>query len=140
MSAEWEPIDMTKDNDIWSIDRTSIREYSDLPDWVPRTFTKPETKTTFQAWFQINHVLNKGEKARESKQQWAFDCLEGKLKLLYSIRYAPNGSIIYGGEARNSIFRTVVPDTIGEMLFLSVCKPNLKRPNPPLNGPMDNAM
>ncbi len=78
--------------------------------------------TLVTAWIFSDFTRDKTEKARTGKDQFVVDCEDRTMDVLYSIRYAADGTVISRYDLSSTGKPTpVAPDTIGDAVLVALC-------------------
>ena len=106
-AADWKLVTTSSTNSDWYIDQSS----------------NTGTGQYRYAWFKEDAKNNKTKKISESKQWEAFDCINKSSSTATVIEYNHDGSVSYSRDFPDwaSSFQAIVPDTIGETWYNSVC-------------------
>jgi hypothetical protein len=109
-AASWELATIANNGAIWFVDKGSIKEVAD-----------GYNSTAKKAWIKIDFSSVKSEKAREMKMLYFFKCDDEKIKLISTISYAPDGSVMRSYTPNFSSYDPVVPDSVMASAMEMVC-------------------
>jgi hypothetical protein len=107
--AEWVKVGSAVTKSVWYVDSDRVKSVND----------------TKQAWVKVDHSQDKSVSWRQTMSLWSFKCNEQKYRVLTTVRYDSYGKVISSHNSPEysygSNFDPIIPDSIAEAVFISVC-------------------